>query len=238
MASLSNIPKDVDTTPPKISVTNRPINYAPSSEIPYIGRKAPSLQDVATGRATKCKATSTKMSAQKKSAKGSSSSAQPANPAAVAKLLATALQKILQASQAPTSSGPASSAPSPTNQDTADPLPSTSKPTALPITPNMNIPSDSSEPAASSLDPPLPQSLQISWRRKSHQELALGEASDDVKTKLRDILQLLNQDIGLLVQDAEGVRDIFRYLKGQLPADVEAALLPAAFIEGHQFKVL
>jgi hypothetical protein len=47
-----------------------------------------------------------------------------------------------------------------------------------------------------------------------------------------------HQDIGLLVQDAEGIRGIFRHLKGQLPADVKAALLPAAFIEGHQFKVL
>ncbi|RLN15896.1 translation initiation factor eIF-2B beta subunit [Panicum miliaceum] len=83
---------DVDTTPPKISGTNRPINYAPALEIPYIGRKAPSLQDVATGRSSKRKATSTKMPAQKKSAKGSSSSAQPANPTAAAKLLATALQ--------------------------------------------------------------------------------------------------------------------------------------------------
>jgi chromosome segregation ATPase len=63
--------------------------------------------------------------------------------------------------------------------------------------------------------------------------VVLGEASDDVNTKLRDILQLLNQDIGLLVQDAEGVKDIFRHLKGQLPADVEVALLPAAIIEVH-----
>ncbi|RLM61495.1 hypothetical protein C2845_PM14G10320 [Panicum miliaceum] len=66
----------------------------------------------------------------------------------------------------------------------------------------------------------------------------LGKAHDDVKTKLQDILQLLNQDIGLLVQDVEEIRGIFRHLKGQLPADVEASLLPAAFIEGHQFKVL
>jgi hypothetical protein len=68
--------------------------------------------------------------------------------------------------------------------------------------------------------------------------VVLGEASDDVKTKLQDILQLLNQDIGLLVQHAEGIRGIFLHLKGQMPANVEAAVLPAAFIEGHQFKVL
>ena len=68
--------------------------------------------------------------------------------------------------------------------------------------------------------------------------VALREASDKVKTKLRNILQLLDQDIGLLVQNAEGIRDIFLHLKGQLPGDVESALLLVAFIEGHQFKVL
>jgi hypothetical protein len=62
--------------------------------------------------------------------------------------------------------------------------------------------------------------------------------SEDTKAKLQEILQLLNQDIGLLVQDAENVRKIFSDLKGQLPTNIEAALLPVAFIEGHQFKVL
>jgi hypothetical protein len=48
----------------------------------------------------------------------------------------------------------------------------------------------------------------------------------------------LNQDIGSLVQDAEGVKGVFCLLKGQLLADVEATLLPVAFIEGYQLKVL
>jgi hypothetical protein len=68
--------------------------------------------------------------------------------------------------------------------------------------------------------------------------VALREASDKVKTKLRYILQLLDQDIGLLVQNAEGIRDIFLHLKDQLAGDVESAVLLVAFIEGHQFKVL
>jgi hypothetical protein len=68
--------------------------------------------------------------------------------------------------------------------------------------------------------------------------LALGEAPDVIKLKLQEILQLLNQDIGSLVQDAEGIRRAFRLLKGQLPTNVESALLPAAFIEGRQFRVL
>jgi hypothetical protein len=41
--------QNVNTTPPETSNTNRPINYAPSSETSYIGRKAPSLKDVAVG---------------------------------------------------------------------------------------------------------------------------------------------------------------------------------------------
>lgn len=68
--------------------------------------------------------------------------------------------------------------------------------------------------------------------------ITLGEASDDVRIKLQDILQLLNQYISSLVQDAEGIRRILRLLKGQLPADVESFLLPVAFIEGHQYEVL
>ena len=61
--------------------------------------------------------------------------------------------------------------------------------------------------------------------------VALREASDKVKTKLRNILQLLDQDIGLFVQNAEGIRDIFLHPKGQLPGDVESALLLVACIE-------
>ena len=63
-------------------------------------------------------------------------------------------------------------------------------------------------------------------------------ASKHVKAKLQGIIPLLNQDISLLVQNAEEVRKIFQDQKGQLPADVADALLPAAFIECHQFKVL
>lgn len=68
--------------------------------------------------------------------------------------------------------------------------------------------------------------------------VALGETPDEIKSKLQEILQLLNQDIGSLVEDAEGIREAFRHLKGQLLADVEVALLSAAFIEGYQFNVL
>ncbi|RLM79745.1 hypothetical protein C2845_PM12G14810 [Panicum miliaceum] len=191
------------------------------------------------------------MSARKKLSKGASALVQLANPTVVASLLVTALQ----ASHAPTSSVLASSAPSPAHPDTADPSLLTSKPSTALKTPDVNIPSDPSKPTESTLDPPTPQSLLaqdtpnngllsyqigdlLEEEEVTSRTVALGEALDDVKTKLQDILQLLNQDISLLVQDAEGIRGIFCHLKGQLPADVEVALLPAAFIEGHPFKVL
>jgi hypothetical protein len=61
--------------------------------------------------------------------------------------------------------------------------------------------------------------------------------SDDVKTKLQEALQFLNQDIGQLVQDAEPIRAILKNLEGQLPVPIEALNL-AAFIESHRVQVL
>jgi chromosome segregation ATPase len=65
-----------------------------------------------------------------------------------------------------------------------------------------------------------------------------AEASENIKTKLREILNLLSQDIGQLVQDAEPIRQSFKALQNQIPESVEEALIPAAFIESHQFEVL
>lgn len=67
--------------------------------------------------------------------------------------------------------------------------------------------------------------------------VALGNIPDGVKAKLQDMLKLLNQDVGLLVQDAEGIWQILNRMQGQLPADIEAALLPSAFIEVHRLDV-
>lgn len=38
--------------------------------------------------------------------------------------------------------------------------------------------------------------------------VALGETPDEIKSKLQEILQLLNQDIASLVQDVEGIRGL------------------------------
>ena len=62
--------------------------------------------------------------------------------------------------------------------------------------------------------------------------------SEETKAKLQEILPLLNQDIGQLVQDAEPIRIILRSLKGTLPESLKEALHPAAYIESHQISVL
>ena len=62
--------------------------------------------------------------------------------------------------------------------------------------------------------------------------------SEETKAKLQEVLQLLNQDIGQLVQDAEPIRTILRSLKGILPKSNEEALHPTAYIESHQISVL
>ncbi|RLN33698.1 hypothetical protein C2845_PM03G18750 [Panicum miliaceum] len=62
--------------------------------------------------------------------------------------------------------------------------------------------------------------------------------SEDTKDKLHDILHLLNQDIGVLIQDAEGIRRMLNLLKDQLLDDVESAIIPGAFIEGRRCAVL
>ena len=61
---------------------------------------------------------------------------------------------------------------------------------------------------------------------------------EDIKVKLQEILQLLNQDIGQLVQDAEPIRIILKSLKGILPESLEEALNPAAYIDSCQILVL
>ena len=60
----------------------------------------------------------------------------------------------------------------------------------------------------------------------------------DIKAKLQEILQFLNQDIGQLVRDADPIRLILKSLKGNLPESLEEALNPAAYIESHQIPVL
>jgi len=58
--------------------------------------------------------------------------------------------------------------------------------------------------------------------------------SDEIKAKLQESLQFLNQDIGQLVKNAQPIRAILEELEGKLPESIEEALTPAAFIESHR----
>ena len=60
--------------------------------------------------------------------------------------------------------------------------------------------------------------------------------SEETKAKLQEILKLLNQDIGQLVQDAKPIRTILKSLKGTLSESLEEALHPAAYIESHHIS--
>ena len=63
-------------------------------------------------------------------------------------------------------------------------------------------------------------------------------AITEVRAKLQESLQFLNQDIGQLVKNAQPICAILEELEGKLPKSIEEALTPAAFIESHcaQFR--
>jgi len=66
--------------------------------------------------------------------------------------------------------------------------------------------------------------------------LVLGIASAEIKSKLEDLLALLQQDIAQLVDDSDPAKVIFKTLHGQIPADVEEMLFQAAHLESHQLQ--
>jgi len=61
---------------------------------------------------------------------------------------------------------------------------------------------------------------------------------DEVKVKLQETLQFLNQDIGQLVKNAKPIRAILEDLEGKLSKSIKEVLTPAAFIESHCVQVL
>ena len=84
-------------------------------------------------------------------------------------------------------------------------------------------------------------SFQIGMTAPEEEEASSVESAalpEDVKVKLQEILQLLNQDISQLVQDAEPIRIILKSLKDRLPEPNKEALIPVAFIESRQVQVL
>ena len=66
--------------------------------------------------------------------------------------------------------------------------------------------------------------------------LALGIASAEIKSKLEDLLALLQQDIAQLVDDSDLAKVIFKTLRGQIPADVEEMLFQVAHLESRQLQ--
>ena len=48
------------------------------------------------------------------------------------------------------------------------------------------------------------------------------------------MLLLLDQDISQLVQEAEPIREIYKQIRGQLPAEVKGKLHPVTYIESYQ----
>ena len=62
--------------------------------------------------------------------------------------------------------------------------------------------------------------------------------SDEVKAKLQETLQFLNQDNGQLVKDANPIRAFLEDLESKLLEAIEEALTPAAFIESHRMQFL
>ena len=74
--------------------------------------------------------------------------------------------------------------------------------------------------------------------KETSSTMVLGQLSNEAKAHLIKIQDLLSQDVINLVQDAAPIREALNDLQGQLPQDLEAAILPAAYIEGHRLKVL
>ena len=77
--------------------------------------------------------------------------------------------------------------------------------------------------------------------QEEEEETASAESvalPDEVRAKLQETLQFLNQDIGQLIKDAKPIRAILEDLEGMLPEAIEEALTPAAFIESHRVQVL
>jgi len=64
--------------------------------------------------------------------------------------------------------------------------------------------------------------------------LALGAVSAEVKSKLEDLLNLLQQDTTQLVDDFDPAKAIFKTLRGPVPTDVEEVLFQVAHLESRQ----
>ena len=66
--------------------------------------------------------------------------------------------------------------------------------------------------------------------------LALGVTSAEIKSKLENLLALLQRDTSQLVDDSDPAKAIFKTLRGQIPADAEEMLFQAAHLESRRLQ--
>jgi len=66
--------------------------------------------------------------------------------------------------------------------------------------------------------------------------MALRIASTEIKSKLEDLLALLQQDTAQLVDDSDLAKIIFKSLHDHIPADADEILFQAAHLESHQLQ--
>jgi len=66
--------------------------------------------------------------------------------------------------------------------------------------------------------------------------LALGIASAEIKSKLEDLLALLQQDTAQLVDYSDLAKAIFKTLRGQIPTDAKEMFFQAAHLESRQLQ--
>ena len=66
--------------------------------------------------------------------------------------------------------------------------------------------------------------------------LALGVASAEIKSKLENLLALLQRDTSQLADDSDPAKAIFKTLRGQIPADAEEMLFQAAHLESRRLQ--
>jgi len=64
----------------------------------------------------------------------------------------------------------------------------------------------------------------------------VGISSAEIKAKLEDLLALLHQDTAQLVDDSNPAKDLFKTIRGQIPADAEEILFQAAHLESRQLQ--
>ena len=66
--------------------------------------------------------------------------------------------------------------------------------------------------------------------------MAFGIASTEIKSKLEDLLALLQQDTAQLIDDSNPAKAIFKTLHGQIPANDEEILFQATHLESRQLQ--